>query len=109
MIINKIDNYYVIKLPNSKIDIYNQNNLGELTKSIIHKISIHTDSIFLYKIDYFDINKENIKSKNTYYYKNNFFMEIDDDIDTFDYIKLLELSEVIFDDILDIMDKGIKI
>ena len=152
MIINKIDNYYVIKLPNSKIDIYNQNNLGELTKSIIHKISknyklnnsihldfyinnnygiivklkdykspfiirnektvkisIHTDSIFLYKIDYFDINKENIKSKNTYYYKNKFYIETDDDIDTFDYIKLLELSEVIFDDIPDIIDKGIKI
>lgn len=152
MIINKIDNYYVIKLPNSKIDIYNQNDLGELTKNIILKISknyklnnsihlefyinnnygiivklkdykspfmikndktvkitIHTDSIFLYKIDYIDIKKINIKNKNTYYYKNNFYIEIDDNIDTYDYIKLLELSEVIFDDILDIIDKGIKI
>ena len=39
MIINKIDNYYIIKLPNSKINIYNQNELEELTKKIIYKVN----------------------------------------------------------------------
>ena len=152
MITNKIDNYYIIKLPNSKIDIYNQDELEELTKRIILKINknyklnnsinlefyinnnygiivklkdykspfiikndktvkitIHTDSIFLYQIDYIDIKKINIKNKNTYYYKNKFYIEVDKDINTNDYIKLLELSEVVFEETIDIIDKGIKI
>lgn len=152
MIINKIDNYYIIKLPNIKIDIYNQDKLEELTKKIIQKvtknyklnnsihlefyinnhygiiirlkdykspliirndktvkITIHTDSIFLYQIDYIDIKKLKIKIKNTYYYKNKFYIEVNKDINTYDYIKLLELSEIIYEETLDIIDKGIKI
>ena len=152
MLINKIDNYYIIKLPNSKIDIYNKDELEELTKRIILKINknyklnnsiylefyinnnygiivklkdykstliinndktvkitIHTDSIFLYKIDYIDIKRTNIINRNAYYYKNKFYIEVDKDINTNDYIKLLELSEIIFEDTLDIIDKGIKI
>lgn len=152
MIINKIDNYYIIKLPNSKINIYDQSKIEELTKKIILKINrnyklnnyihlkfyinnhygiiiklkdykspfiikndktvkitIHTDSIFLYQVDYIDIKKREIKNKNTYYYKNKFYVEVNKEIDTNEYIKLLELSEIIFEDTLDIIDKGIKI
>ena len=152
MIINKIDNYYIIKLPNSNTNIYNKKELEELTKKIILKIdkkyklnnsihlefyinnhygiivklkdykspfmikndktvkiTIHTNSIFLYKIDYIDIKKRNIKSKNTYYYKNKFYIEVDNNINTYDYINLLELSEIIYEDTLDIINKGIKI
>lgn len=152
MIINKINNYYIIKLPNSKMNIYDQSKIEELTKKIIIKINknyklnnyidlefyinnhygiiikltdykspfiikndktvkitIHTDSIFLYQVDYIDIKKRNIKNKNAYYYKNKIYIEVNKEIDTNDYIKLLELSEIIFEDTLDIIDKGIKI
>lgn len=152
MIINKIDNYYIIKLPSVKIDIYNPDNLEEITKKIILKISkhyklnncihlefylnnnygtiiklkdyrspfiitndktvkitIHTDTPFLYQIDYFDLDKECINKENIYYYKNKFYIEIKEDINKKDYLKLLELSEIIYEETLDIIDKGIKI
>ena len=152
MIINKIDNYYIIKLPSIKINIYDPKILEDLTKKIIlrinkhyklnnciHlefylndnygtiiklkdykspfvinndktvKITIHTDSTFLYQIDYFDIKKSNINKDNIYYYKNKFYLEINNSINKNDYIKLLELSEVIYEETLDIIDKGIKI
>ena len=152
MIINKIDNYYIIKLPNIKIDIYDPDTLEDITKKIILKISktynlknyihldfylndnygsiiklkdykssliisndktvkitIHTETPFLYQIDYFDINKNKLKNKNIYYYKNKFYLELKEDIDKGEYLKLLELSEVIYDESYDILDKGIKI
>lgn len=152
MIINKIDNYYIIKLPNTKINIYNRDELEKLTKKTILKINkkyklnnsihlefyinnhygiiiklkdykspfiiknnktvkitIHTDAIFLYQIDYLDIKEINIKNKNIYYYKNKFYMETEENINNYNYIKLLELSKVIFEETLDIIDKGIKI
>lgn len=152
MIINKIDNTYIIKLINKKIDIYNPNELENITKKIINKINkknklnnciylefylndnygtiinlkdykstfiinndktvkitVHTENPFLYQIDYFDIKKNKLTKKNIYYYKNKFYLEINNNINKKDYLKILELSEVIYEDTLDIIDKGIKI
>lgn len=150
MIINKIDNSYIIKLLNIKINIYDPNELEDITKQIVAKLSkkyklnncihlefylnnkygtiiklndykspfvisndktvkitIHTESPFLYQIDYFDIDK--LPKQNIYYYKNKFYIEINDNINTKDYYQLLELSEVIYEDTFDIIDKAIKI
>ena len=152
MIINKIDNTYIIKLLNTKINVYNQTELENITKKLIKKISnnyklnnyihlefylndnygtiiklkdhkssfiinndktvkitIHTDSPFLYQIDYFDIQKNNIDYSKIYYYKNKFYLETNNNINTKDYYKLLELSKVIYEDTFDIIDKAIKI
>ena len=69
-----------------------KNNKNYETNEIEVKITIHTDTQFLYKIDYFDINKT-LENK-IYYYKNNFYLELNDKIDKKkykDYSKL-ELS-----------------
>ena len=151
MIINKIDNNYIIKLMGIQINIYESDELEEITKKIIKKISknyklnncihlefylndnygtiiklkdykspfainndktvkitIHTETPFLYQIDYFDIYK-NKYQQNIYYYKNKFYLEINNNISQKDYFKLLELSEVIYEDTFDIIDKAIKI
>lgn len=152
MIINKIDNYYIIKLPNMKVNIYDPDTLEEITKKIILKITqnyklnncihlefylndnygtiiklkdyrspfiinsdktvkitINTQYPFLYQIDYFDIDKNKIPKENIYYYKNKFYLEPNTNIDKVDYLRLLELSELIYEDTYDIIDKGIKI
>lgn len=150
MIINKIDNYYIIKLLNKQINIYNPLELEDITKMIIKKINktntlknsihltfyldnnygtiikledyqsrfalnndktvkitIHTDSNFLYKLDYFSI--KNFLNQKIYYYKNKFYLKINECLDTKDYYKLLELSEIIYEDTESILDKAIKI
>ena len=152
MIINKIDNSYIIKLLDNKINVYDTNKLEEITTKIIKKINynyklnnyihlefylndnygtiiklkdynkafiisddktvkitIHTESPFLYQIDYFDIDKNKLIKQNIYYYKNKFYLEINSNINKKDYLNLLELSEVIYEDTFDIIDKGIKI
>ena len=151
MIINKIDNYYIIKLPSAKINIYDPGIIEEITKKVILKINknyrldnciyleffindnygtiinlkdykspfiinedktvkitINTKYPFLYQIDYFDIDRNKIPKENIYYYKNKFYLELSTNIDEVDYLKLLELSEVIYEDAFDIIDKGIK-
>jgi len=150
MIINKIDNHYIIKLLGENIDIYDTKKLEEITKKIITKISkkqklenyihlefylnknygtiiklshhnspivnkkektvkitINTDTKFLYQIDYFNINKQ-IKKK-IYYYKRKFYLEIKNEITIKDYLNLLETAKVIYEDTDIILDKGIKI
>ena len=71
------------------------------------KITIHTESSFLYKLDYFNIKK--FPSQKIYYYKNKFYIKINNSINTKDYYKLLELSEIIYEDTEGIIDKAIKI
>lgn len=151
MIINKIDDYYIIKLPNTNIDVYDPTELEKITQKVIQKldkkhklgncinlefyinnnygtiikltdyqltfvinndktvkITIHTDMPFLYQIDYFDIlKKEQINS--IYYYHKQFYVELKENIDKRDYLNLLELSEIIYENSFDIIDKGIKI
>lgn len=152
MIINKIDNYYLIKIINKKINIYDPKVLEELTKKTIIKINknntlynsihlelyqdnnygtiikltdyklpfkinnektvkitVHPELTFLYQIEYFDINKYNLPKEKIYYYKNKFYLELKDNINKKDYYKLLEISEVTYNDIDLILDKGIKI
>jgi len=152
MIINKTDNYYTIKLLNTTINIYDPNELEEITKKIIKKlnkdyklnncihleiylnnnygtiiklkdykssfiinndktvkITIHTETPFLYQIDYFDIERNKIPKDKIYYYKNKFYLKIDNNINKKKYLKLLELSKVIYEDTEVIIDKGIKI
>lgn len=152
MIINKINNYYVIKILNTKLDVYNTKELENITVNIIKKLNqkykiknyihlefylnnnygiitkltdynyplsnnkektvkltIHTDTPFLYKMDYFNIKENNINIKAIYYYKNKFYLEINNNIRKKDYLELLELSEVIYEETYDIIDNGIKI
>ena len=151
MIINKINDYYEIKLPNTKLNIYDTKELEQITKKIIKKIdkkatlkniihlefyinnnygiiiklkdsnsyfskakdkdvkiTIHVEAPFLYQIEYFNIEKT-IKKENTYYYKNKFYLEINDTIDKKLYLNILEQSEIIYEETSDIIDKGIKI
>lgn len=151
MIINKLDNItYQIKLPNTKIDIYNKEELEKITKKIFKKITknnklnpllildiyknniygtiitlkhyknmftidneyevkihIHTNPIFLYKIDYFNISK--IKKYKVYYYKNNYYLIPQKNIDKKEYLTLLEASEIIYENYEKIISEGIKI
>lgn len=85
--------------------------LKELNKTIPQnnetevKIIIHTDTIFLYKIDYFNIQN----NKNIYYYQGNFYTEIKETINKKNYLDILENSEIVYEDSYNIIDKGIKI
>ena len=58
----------IIKVKNDKTIYYKKDEI-EI------KIIIHTDTPLLYKIDYFDIKKD-YKNK-IYYYKNNFYLELE--------------------------------
>lgn len=112
--INKLKNYIHIEIFLNinygtiiKLTDYDHPFTNKNEKTV--KITIHTDTIFLYQIDYFNIyNKKRIK-ENIYYYKNKFYLEIKEEISEKDYQKLLELSNIIYEDTNTIMDKGIKI
>ncbi len=106
---------------NNVIDFhfYQNNNYGTIIK-VNHyqipilpnddktvKITIHTNTLFLYKIDYMNIKKSDQKS--IYYYKGNFYLEIKDNIKEKNYLNLLELSDVIYEESYDIISAGIKI
>lgn len=90
----------IIKVKNDKTIYYKKDEI-EI------KIIIHTDTPLLYKIDYFDIKKD-YKNK-IYYYKNNFYLELENKINKNKYLKLLEVSEVIYEDTHQIINNGLKI
>lgn len=90
----------IIKVKNDKTIYYKKDEI-EI------KIIIHTDTPLLYKIDYFDIKKD-YKNK-IYYYKNNFYLELENKINKDKYLKLLEVSEVIYEDTRQIINNGLKI
>ena len=90
----------IIKVKNDKTIYYKKDEI-EI------KIIIHTDTPLLYKIDYFDIKKD-YKNK-IYYYKNNFYLELESKINKDKYLKLLEVSEVIYEDTHQIINNGLKI
>lgn len=73
------------------------------------KITIHTDTTFLYEINYFNIDKNKIPKSKIYYYKNKFYLEINSEISLKDYLNILESSEIIYENTEVILDKGIKI
>ncbi len=90
----------IIKVKNDKTIYYKKDEI-EI------KIIIHTETPLLYKIDYFDIKKD-YKNK-IYYYKNNFYLELENKINKDKYLKLLEVSEVIYEDTHQIINNGLKI
>lgn len=90
----------IIKVKNDKTIYYKKDEI-EI------KIIIHTETPLLYKIDYFDIKKD-YKNK-IYYYKNNFYLEPENKINKDKYLKLLEVSEVIYEDTHQIINNGLKI
>ena len=55
------------------IEIKNIKKIFSSKDELEIKITIHTDTPFLYKIDYFDITQNN--KDNIYYYQNNFYLE----------------------------------
>ena len=71
------------------------------------KITIHTDTPFLYKIDYFDINQNN--KNNIYYYQNNFYLELNKPINKRKYLDILEKSEILYNDTYKVINEGLKI
>ncbi len=90
----------IIKVKNDKTIYYKKDEI-EI------KIIIHTETPLLYKIDYFDIKKD-YKNK-IFYYKNNFYLELENKINKDKYLKLLEVSEVIYEDTHQIINNGLKI
>lgn len=89
------------------IQVKNDKNIYYKKDEIEVKIIIHTDTPLLYKIDYFDIKKD-YKNK-IYYYKNNFYLELENKINKDKYLRLLEVSEVIYEDTHQIINNGLKI
>lgn len=73
------------------------------------KIGFNFNSIFLYKIDYFDLIYLNIKQQDIYYFNNSYYLNIINGIDNDKYLKLLEFSDIIYKDINNVINKGIKI
>lgn len=74
------------------------------------KIKFHLNISFLYEIDYFYLLDNNIINQNIYFYNDKFYLEIVNDINDSDYIKLLDNSKIIYDNEMDkIVNNGIKL
>jgi len=96
-----IDDYYGIIVDIKRKNFKTYDDYVEI------KITFHLDNIFLYKIDYFDLlENTNIKKQRIYYYKNNYYLEIINEINTSDYFNLLEISDIYYNDNDDIIEKG---
>lgn len=74
------------------------------------KIIFHFNNIILYKVNYFDlIENTNIRNQKLIYLDNYYYLNIINDINADDFIKLLDLSEIIFDEYKKILNNGIKL
>ena len=101
--------FYPIKKYGTLIILKNIKTILKAENEIEVKIIIHTDYPILYKIDYNIIKEYNIDYKNIYYYKNNFYLQIKNTISEKDYLHLLELSELTYQNTLNIINYGLKI
>ena len=101
--------FYPIKKYGTLIILKNIKTILKTENEIEVKIIIHTDYPILYKIDYNIIKECNIDYKNIYYYKNNFYLQIKNTISEKDYLYLLELSELTYQNTLNIINYGLKI
>ena len=101
--------FYPIKKYGTLIILKNIKTILKTENEIEVKIIINTDYPILYKIDYNIIKECNIDYKNIYYYKNNFYLQIKNTISEKDYLYLLELSELIYQNTLNIINYGLKI
>ena len=72
------------------------------------KLTFHINNIFLYKLDYFNKGYLPKNTYNIYYYKNNYYLELTQNISKRKYYKLLENSFVTTDT-ADIISEGIKL
>ncbi len=89
------------------IEIKNIKKIFSSKDELEIKITIHTDTPFLYKIDYFDINQNN--KNNIYYYQNNFYLELNKPINKRKYLDILEKSEILYNDTYKVINEGLKI
>ncbi len=101
--------FYPIKKYGTLIILKNIKTILKTENEIEVKIIINTDYPILYKIDYNIIKECNIDYKNIYYYKNNFYLQIKNTISEKDYLYLLELSELTYQNTLNIINYGLKI
>ena len=101
--------FYPIKKYGTLIILKNIKTILKTENEIEVKIIIHTDYPILYKIDYNMIKECNIDYKNIYYYKINFYLQIKNTISEKDYLYLLELSELTYQNTLNIINYGLKI
>ena len=101
--------FYPIKKYGTLIILKNIKTILKTENEIEVKIIIHTDYPILYKIDYNIIKECNIDYKNIYYYKKNFYLQIKNTISEKDYLYLLELSELTYQNTLNIINYGLKI
>lgn len=73
------------------------------------KITIHTNYPILYKIDYNLIKENKLEYQNIYYYQKNFYLQPKNTISPKKYLYLLELSEITYQNTLNIINYGLKI
>lgn len=100
---------YIDKMYGSIIVIRNYKNILSTNKNYIVKIHINSKPHFLYKIDYFDIQKNILNKEKVYYYNNNFYLELTNYISQKSYLNIIEKSELIYEYTEDIINKAIKI
>lgn len=81
-----------------------------IDKLIDIKIKFNLNISFLYEIDYFYLIENKINNQNIYFYKDKFYLELINDIEEKEYIKLLDNSLIIYNDsINNIINNGIKL
>ena len=118
IIIKKLKNKY--KLYNSfifkfQIDEYNNNiikinNIESNNKYIDIKLKFFLENTIIYKIDYFLIDKLNIKNKNIYYYNNNYYVKINKNITKKELIFLEENTKYYYSkESLNILKNAIRL
>ena len=87
------------------IEIKNIKKIFSSKDELEIKITIHTDTPFLYKIDYFDITQNN--KNNIYYYQNNFYLELNKPINKRKYLDILEKSEILYNDTYKVINEEV--
>lgn len=104
-----------------KLDIYTNKYYGTIINikrfkatndkdSVQLHITYHFNNHILYKVDYFELLEYiNVKNQTLYYYSNSYYLNITNNIKHNDFLKLLEISDIVFDDYFDILNKGLKI
>lgn len=100
-----IDNMYgmIIEIKQDKDDFIFDNLLDI-------KIKFNLNISFLYEIDYFYSIENSLNNQNIYYYNDKYYLEIINDINEKDYLKLLDNSLIIYNDkINEIIENGIKL
>lgn len=93
-------NYGIILKIIKEEDFYYYDNQIDMNINFI-------DNPFLYKINYSNISKDILKYSKLYMYKNEFYLQIKNQIDDIVLGKIIEISDIIFEDeSLKIISKG---